>query len=240
MAMWWLAGGLVSLLTAVGGLICWKSPKARRKLTATRKRVNRRVGHVTRSAWTAHKRSRAATARGQLKAKRRSQPHRLTFGHRRTGDDPTLSRRVAKVAGTKVRDGAGRLADRAKVARANAKAAQVKGPSLLDHLKTTVSYGPGAAGKAVVRAKVNRAVGAPTCGSTNTQDGHPCQNPCMMGAEGHYAAGCYISSHRPPAGSGDNDRDDRRDSRGRAAARTEAQGRRVSTHGIQDQGRRAG
>jgi hypothetical protein len=83
--LWWLAA------TAATGLLGFAGYKGVKKLRA---RKNRKAKTEILGAFKATKTARALSNRGRIKAKRRAQPKRLSFGHRRTPDDPTMVRRV--------------------------------------------------------------------------------------------------------------------------------------------------
>ncbi|WP_020577334.1 hypothetical protein [Actinopolymorpha alba] len=194
MLVWWIAGGAVALLTGIGSLICWKSPKARRGLKRARAKTWRKVKGVTRSAWVANKQARAATARGQLRAKRAQQPHRMTFGHRRTDDDPTLTRRAARGAGRTAKAKASGLVAKVRLARMNKKASRPEKPKVLELVATKMASSPprrtppGGASQPAGDLRY-------TCNAT-TQDGTGCQNMQTVRSDGTRAGACWIPSHQ--------------------------------------------
>jgi hypothetical protein len=82
----------------------------------------------------------------------------MTFGHRRRPDDPTLTRRAAQ----KAKEAGGRGVDRAKLSWMNRTPISER----LDRRNTYRDMGP-----------------QMMCGSTRTENGHPCRNPRMIGKD---------------------------------------------------------
>jgi hypothetical protein len=155
---WWLlwvaAGVVLGLLAFFVG-----QPKFSRWYHKKRRKLFGRAVVASGSAWRARGHS---TARGRLREQRREQrrqePYRLTFGHRRRPDDPPLVRRAAR----KAKEAGGRGVDRAKLSWAN---------------RTPIS-------ERVDRRNAYRDMGPQMmCGSTRTENGHPCRNPRMIGKD---------------------------------------------------------
>lgn len=111
---------LIPGLLGTGVLSLVATRRGRAILKRGRDKLRRKAVRDTKGAWSAHRKVVASTPRGKLRARRRAQPKRLTFGYRRTADDPTVARKLAR----KTKAGAGTLWERAKVARANRKASR--------------------------------------------------------------------------------------------------------------------
>jgi hypothetical protein len=152
--LWVAAGVVLGLLAFFVG-----QPRFSRWYHKKRRKLFGRAVVASGSAWRARGHS---TARGRLREQRREQrrqePYRFTFGHRRRPDDPPLSRRAARRA----REAGGRGVDRAKLSWANRTPISER----LDRRNTYRDMGP-----------------QMMCGSTRTENGHPCRNPRMVGKD---------------------------------------------------------
>jgi hypothetical protein len=146
--MWIIAGALLGLL-----MLWFQHGNGRKRLRRWRGLMWKRTTLVTRQTVQARRRS---TARGRLREERRREPHRLTFGHRRRPDDPTLVTR----AGRKAKEAGGRGVERAKLSWVN----RTPITDRLERRNTERDMGP-----------------QMMCGSTRTENGHPCRNPRMLG-----------------------------------------------------------
>lgn len=194
----WLVFAIPGIvLTTLTGWVFFGKGKNARAVRRKAQRARRKVWTGTKTRYRStrnyYRAKRAATPRGQLKAKRKAQPHRWTYGNVRTADDPTRSRRAARYAGTKAKHvGTGLLGkarDRYRLRKANA-APKTK-PSARELLATKMS---GIAHGSAPAAASSSAHG-PKC-LAPTQDGSPCQNTCMDLGGGVYAGSCWIPKHK--------------------------------------------
>jgi len=150
--MLYVAAGL-----ALGFLGLWiQHGNGRKKLRKWRGMAFGRSMLVIRETWHHHHYQR--TPRARLRAQRKQEPLRWTFGHQRRPDDPTLTRRAAR----KAKEAGSRGADRAKLSWMNRTPISER----LDRRNQYRDMGP-----------------QPMCGSTRTENGHPCRNPRMLGKD---------------------------------------------------------
>jgi hypothetical protein len=199
MGLWLLWAIPAALLTTLTGWAAFGKGKNARAVRRHAKRARHKVWTGTKTRYRAtrnhYRAKRAATPRGQLRNRRKAQPLRWSGGHVRTDDDPTRTRRVARVAGTHAkRAGTGVLRgtkragtaalNRYRLRKANA-APKPKRRELLS--RSHITTGP--------KHKVSRGI---TCGvpTGRRHDGPPCQNIPMVLPDGSYAGSCYISSHK--------------------------------------------
>lgn len=157
---------LVPGLVGTGLLSLVATKKGRQWLRKRRGRMRRRAVKDSKQAWKTHQAARAATPRGQLRARRRAEPKRLTFGHRRRPDDPVAARVWIRKAH-----------ERARVARANRRATRPPRPRPLLQLATERASAPPSFSR--------------QCGSTATVDGAPCRNRCLAGRDA-----CHLHTRR--------------------------------------------
>lgn len=193
MGLWLLFAIPGAILTTLTGWAAFGKGKNARAVRRHAKRARHKLWAGTKTRYSATRRyyraKRDATPRGQLRLKRKAQPHRWTFGHVRTADDPTRSRRAARVVGTHAkRAGTGVLTNarnRYRTRRANARPK----PRRILELGT---------GKMTATAGRPRGGSGLTCGAPTGRkhDGPPCQNTPMYLGGGKYAGACYIRSHR--------------------------------------------
>lgn len=202
---------LVSVVTLGLGLLA--SPPGRRKLKRLRSKAGQHRRRRSRAAWSHYRKTYRSSRRRTRRATRRTQPPRLTFGHVRTKDDP----HPVRVLSTKVRD---RVALARSQARDRKAAERSQRRTAGQRLRVLVSQGPGTAVKSEARHAVSRGM-KHTCNAT-TKDGTGCHNLALIGDDGRPTEACYIRSHQDQV------------AKRAESERTEAKGRRVGTHGIQD------
>lgn len=155
MIAYWLMW--VAAGVALGLLGLWlQHGRGRKKLQKWRGVAFRRSWLVIRETWHHHHYER--TPRARLRAQRKREPLRWTVGHRRRPDDPTLARRAAR----KAKEAGGRGIERARVSWMNRTPISER----LDRRNTYRDMGP-----------------QMMCGSTKTENGHPCRNPRMIGKD---------------------------------------------------------
>ncbi|MGH3489482.1 MAG: hypothetical protein ACRDP8_16455 [Actinopolymorphaceae bacterium] len=93
--------------------------------------------------------------------------------------------------------GASRLVEKARLARMNRRPKPQK-RTVRELVATTMAHGPGAAAKASVRSRVNRARGL-QCTAV-TEHGDRCRNNQEPGSEGHGTGSCWLPSHKRQVG----------------------------------------
>lgn len=178
--LWWLAASLGT------GLLGFAGYKGVKKLRA---RKNRKAKAEILGAFKATKTARAMSARGQVRTQRKAQPKRLTFGHRRTPDDPTRLRQAV---------------NRAKVAKANKTAAKVDTPKptpvsrrILEAVNPTVVSTPVVEPIPGRRTDEQVENTMTTCQAwaKETEDG-TCRNPTVRDRQGNPLFFCWIPSHK--------------------------------------------
>ena len=189
---------LASLLTLGAGLLA--SPRGRRWLKRQRTRAKQHRRRRAQAAWSAYRVRYRKTRRGSRRESRRSQPPRLTFGHVRSQDDPTVPVKAYRKARDRYQLEKQRSRDR--------KAMEPK-RTMGQRVRVLASQGPWSATKAEVRHRVSSAHGS-QCGAKRV-DGYRCQNRAMIGDEGHALEFCWI--HRNERSSDSN-----HESRGRHRA----------------------
>jgi hypothetical protein len=170
--LWWLAASLGT------GLLGFAGYKGVKKLRA---RKNRKAKAEILGAFKATKTARAMSARGQVRTQRKAQPKRLTFGHRRTPDDPTRLRQAV---------------NRAKVAKANKTATKVDTPKatpvtqrILEAVNPTVTPIPGRRTEQQVEDTMT------TCQAFTTDGDGTCRRPAKHDDQGNTLFHCGIPSH---------------------------------------------
>jgi hypothetical protein len=174
--LWWLAA------TAGTGLLGFLGYKGVKKLRA---RKNRKAKAEILGAVKAARTARQMTPRGQKRAHRKAQPKRITFGHRRTPDDPTRTRNA--VAG---------VVNKVKTSAANRKAAAVDKPRtepvtqrILHTVIPQPAPIPGHRTDEQVEATMT------TCQAyAETTDGK-CHNPALRDEAGNSLYHCWLPKH---------------------------------------------
>lgn len=155
MIAYWLMWVAAGIVLGLIGL-WFQHGRGRKKLQKWRGMAFRRSTMVIRETWHHHHYQR--TPRARLRAQRRQEPLRWTVGHRRRPDDPTIVRRAA----VKAKEAGGRGVERAKLSWMNRTPLSER----LDRRNTYRDMGP-----------------QMMCGSTRTENGHPCRNPRMIGKD---------------------------------------------------------
>lgn len=171
---WWV---FATLGTGLLGFLGYKGVK---KLRA---RKNAKAKREIKGAWRAHRKTAAAKPRAQLRAKRKTQPHRLILpGRVRAADDPGVVRRaVAKRQLTKLNK-AGERIDNPK-------------PSLVDTVKqipvrvAQVSEIPNRRTEQQVEDTMT------TCQAFTTDGDGTCRRPAKHDNQGNTLFHCGIPSH---------------------------------------------
>lgn len=172
--LWWLAASLGT------GLLGFAGYKGVKKL---RTRKNRKAKAEILGAFKATRTARAMSARGQVRTQRKAQPKRLTFGHRRTPEDPTRLRKAV---------------NRAKVAKANKTATKIDTPKatpvtqrILEAVNPTVTPIPGRR----TEQQVEQTMTTCQAWAKETEDG-TCHNPSVRDTQGNPLFHCWLPSHR--------------------------------------------
>lgn len=168
--VWW------TFATLGTGLLGFAGYKGVKKLRA---RKNRKAKNEILGAVKATKTARAMSARGRVRAKRKAQPKRLTFGHRRTKDDPTRIRKAV---------------DKAKVTKANKTAAKVDTPKTPVLASVMNLFNPEIASSITDRA--NKTHTTMTTCQAITEDGDTCHNPTQRDAAGNPLFHCWLPGHK--------------------------------------------
>jgi len=175
---------LASLLTLGAAVLA--TPAGRRKLKKLRTKARQHRRRRAKAAWSAYRVRYRKTRRGARRASRRAQPPRLTFGHVRTKDDPTLGTKALRAA-----------RDRYQLRAQQAKDRKAMEPrrTWTQRAQTLASSGPWGSVKAEAKHKVASARGI-QCEGTRV-DGYRCQNRVMIGSDGDPLLFCYIHRNNP-------------------------------------------
>lgn len=192
MLAWWIFGTLGSILCL--GVAAFSTKKGAARLKRVRNKIKRGRARATKSAWSAHVRKRNSTKRGQRRAKRRKNDYRITYGHRRSEDDPTLTRR----AGRAIRSGAKAGTDAARLkyrqhrdAKAARKADDPK-PKILELVSDKIDGSRSTRSGATLWNHGGQAMGK--C-MASTERGTECQNLETIGPDGFGTGHCWIPAH---------------------------------------------
>jgi hypothetical protein len=198
----WVLGGAV--VAGVG--MVFGTEKGRTWARKKRGKAWGKVKKTSKAAWGYRQKKKAATPRGQRKAKRRTQPPRMTVGHVRAPDDPHPARRAARWVGGKAKE----ANDKRKLNKLRKKGQPPKRQPIGQLVtKSVFAAASGPKPKKVsVRTTQPQGQGAEHCQAHN-QDGTQCGNLERI-IDGVGVGYCYITKHK-------NEVLDRADGRRRAA-----------------------